>query len=121
MGTKKFVIIGLVVLILVGFVLVTNQATPGKYDSFAKCLGAKDAKMYGAYWCSHCQNQKKEFGNSFQYVNYVECDAAGTNPQPQLCTAAGIRGYPTWVIDGKKYEGELSLDEIATYSGCTLN
>ena len=29
--------------------------------------------MYGAYWCPHCQAQKKVFGESFQYVPYVEC------------------------------------------------
>ena len=32
-------------------------------DALAQCLTAKGVKMYGAYWCSHCQNQKKAFGD----------------------------------------------------------
>ena len=38
-------------------------------DSFAKCLSAKGVKMYGAWWCPHCKDQKESFGYSFQYVN----------------------------------------------------
>jgi hypothetical protein len=43
------------------------------YDQFAKCLAAKNAKMYGLYWCPHCLEQKKMFGKSIQYVPYQEC------------------------------------------------
>ena len=43
-----------------------------KYDSFAKCIASKNAKMYGLYWCPHCGDQKREFGASFRYVPYVE-------------------------------------------------
>ena len=44
-----------------------------KYDSFAKCLAAQQAKMYGLYWCPHCAEQKGMFGASFRYVPYQEC------------------------------------------------
>jgi len=27
-----------------------------------------------------------------------------------------VRAYPTWVIDGQKYEGVLSLDRLAELS-----
>lgn len=44
-------------------------------DSLAKCLSDKGVKMYGAFWCGHCQNQKAEFnGNLEKYNIYVECD-----------------------------------------------
>jgi thiol-disulfide isomerase/thioredoxin len=33
--------------------------SPGKYDEFAKCLTDNGAKFYGAFWCPHCQAQKK--------------------------------------------------------------
>lgn len=29
--------------------------------------------MYGSVNCPHCQKQKAMFGDSFQYVTYVEC------------------------------------------------
>ena len=35
------------------------------------------AQMFGAYWCPHCQEQKKKFGDAFSAVDYVECDPGG--------------------------------------------
>ena len=97
----------------------TGGGTAGSsLDVFAKCLTAKGVKMYGAYWCPHCQAQKDMFGEAFQYVDYVECEGAQGNPS--ACAAAGIQGYPTWIINGKKLEGEQSFDGLATESGCTL-
>ena len=74
--------------------------------------------MYGAYWCSHCQNQKKAFGDSFQYIDYVECAADGPNGNPTTCELAGINGYPTWVIKSAQYSGEQDLGALAKIAGC---
>jgi hypothetical protein len=52
-------------------------------------------------------------------MTYVECDPAGTNPQPQVCQTAGIQSYPTWEINGEFYQGTRSLDELADLSGYT--
>jgi 2-hydroxychromene-2-carboxylate isomerase len=30
----------------------------------------------------------------------------------QACSDIGIRGFPTWVINGKNYEGEQSLENL---------
>ena len=77
--------------------------------------------MYGAYWCSHCQNQKKAFGNSWQYVKYIECALPGGQAQTEVCLQAGIKVYPTWEFaDDQKIEGELSLSELATKTNCVL-
>ena len=76
-----------------------------------------NAKMYGAYWCPACTKQKELFGNAFKSVQYIECDARGTNPKPELCKQANIRAYPTWEINGKKYEGVFPLSALAQLSG----
>lgn len=89
-----------------------------KKDALAKCLTEKGAKMYGAYWCPHCQSQKKDFGDSFQYVDYVECAANGPNANPAACKDAGIQGFPTWIIGGVQYSGEQSLSTLAKVAGC---
>jgi len=86
-----------------------------KNAALAKCLTEKGAKMYGASWCSHCANQKKMFGDAFQYIDYVECDTTGQ----EECNSAGIEGYPTWTINGQKYPGETSLENLAQLSGCS--
>lgn len=88
---------------------------PGEYDALAQCLTEKDVVMYGTEWCSHCQNQKKEFGKSFQYIDYVDCDF-----QKSECDKAGVKGYPTWVIDKTNYPGEQPLYRLASLSGCEL-
>ena len=93
-----------------------NSNEPSKYDSFAQCIAKSNLTMYGAVWCPHCQNQKKEFGTAFKYVPYVECP-----DNIKLCTDKGVTGYPTWITaDGKKLVGEQPLEKLAEVSGCQL-
>ncbi|MEK6954214.1 MAG: hypothetical protein AABX01_04355 [Candidatus Micrarchaeota archaeon] len=120
MAVSKLIIAGLVAVILIGGVLLFASAAPGQYDSFAQCLTKNNAVMYGAYWCSHCANQKKDFGNSFKYVNYVECDAGGVNAKVALCRERGITSYPTWEIGGKMYTGEQNLATLSALTSCPL-
>ncbi len=87
-------------------------------DSFAQCLTDKGAVFYGAYWCPHCNNQKELFGSSMKFVKYVECATQGTNDQTAACNAAGITGYPTWIINGEQYSGEQSFAKLASLTGC---
>ena len=88
-------------------------------EKLAKCLTAAGAKMYGAYWCPHCADQKKLFGDSFKFVSYVECDAKGENANPETCKKAGIEGYPTWIFsDGKKVTGTQKLAKLSELSNC---
>lgn len=89
-------------------------------EDFAKCLSVKGAKMYGAFWCGHCQNQKKSFGDSWKFVSYVECDPRGENPETELCLSKKIQGYPAWEINNQLYPGEMSFEELAELSGCEL-
>lgn len=92
------------------------KAAPSKYDGFAQCLAEKGLTMYGASWCPHCQNEKKNFGNAVKYIKYVECP-----DNVQLCTSLGIQGYPTWIeANGTKHEGEQGLEGLAKISGCQL-
>ena len=105
-------VVGGVVLLLAGKNLRGNYPT-GNYDEFAKCLSEKGVSMYGTSWCSHCNNQKKAFGGSFQYVNYVEC-----TENEDLCNEKGITGYPTWIIDGKQYSGGQTFSRLSELTGC---
>ncbi len=84
----------------------------------ARHLHQVGAKMYGAYWCPHCQEQKELFGEpAFAIINYIECDPNGKSPQAQRCKADGITGYPTWEIQGQFYPGRFSLEKLADLSG----
>ena len=129
MQTKKFypyisTIIVAVVILGAIYIFSGKQAIDGKYpntpaplDSFAQCLASKKITMYGAVWCSHCQNEKAGFGNSFRFVPYVECP-----DNIQMCLDKGVKGYPTWIFgDGRIFEGEQGVQKLSELSGCPLN
>jgi hypothetical protein len=84
----------------------------------ARHLRSIGAKMYGAYWCPHCHDQMKLFGKTaYPLLPYVECAQDGKNSQTDLCSKAGIQGFPTWIIKGQTYEGTQTLQNLAVVSG----
>jgi len=124
MQTKmKFIIfIVLVVVIIGGFGIYSavKPQGPGKLDGFAQCIKSSGAEFYGAFWCSHCKEQKNEFGSSAQYLPYIEC-ANPDNTQTQICIDKKIKGYPTWIFkDGSTLSGKLSFETLAEKTQCVL-
>jgi uncharacterized membrane protein len=81
-------------------------------------LTSVGAKMYGAYWCPHCIEQKEIFGGAARRLPYIEC-ATGPqgSPQAEPCRAASIRLYPTWIIGGVRFEEVLSQARLAEITG----
>jgi hypothetical protein len=92
-----------------------------KLDRFAKCLAEKKATMYGSFLCPHCDDQKKLFGSSFQYVPYVECSERGSRQMTFPCMVAHIRFTPTWIFeDGERRVGLQPLKGLSEKTGCAL-
>jgi hypothetical protein len=94
-----------------------------KHDAFAHCLSDRGAKMYGAWWCPHCIEQKEKFAASFEYVNYVECGIKGdTHGQSQVCKDENVKHYPTWQFPptGERVDRIFSLEELSDRTGCPL-
>lgn len=118
---NNVLIYGVIIALLAAAYLAGRYYRDHKHDSFAKCLAAKNAKMYGLYWCPHCADQKAEFGKSFHYVPYVECAIKGSRELAPECKAAGVKLFPSWQfgVEPPK-EGVLSLEEISQKSGCSL-
>jgi uncharacterized membrane protein len=76
-------------------------------------LKGLNTRFFGAYWCSHCYEQKQRLGKeAMANVQYIECSKEGLNSQNDLCKERGIPGYPTWEIGGNLYPGEMYLDEL---------
>jgi uncharacterized membrane protein/glutaredoxin len=104
---------------LPGMLPITTTSGPAEI-SLANHLNKINAKMYGAYWCPHCHDQKQLFGQqAFAKVPYVECDSNGPKAQPEVCKAEKIQGFPTWKIKGKSLSGTQSLTELAKVSAYT--
>lgn len=106
----------IILLVSFGIYYTVKNSQRFDYDNFAKCLSEKDFTMYGAVWCSHCKDQKKMFGTSFQYIKYVEC-----TENEAVCNAKGITGFPSWTnSNGEKFEGSQPLKKLSELSGCAL-
>lgn len=116
-----------------------NPEQVEKLKSIANCLADKGVKEYGAFWCPHCAEQKKLFGEADEIIKsrgvYVECDprcvrdesgnlpkaCRGIEGKPDLCLDKGVEGYPTWEFpDGSMMQGVMQPDELAKKAGCGL-
>ena len=123
---KKTAITAIVLLVLVigGIGLLAYpsfQSGPTNLGPFATCLKDKGVVFYGAFWCPHCQNQKKMFGTAADQLPYVECSTPDGQGRTQACVEKEIKGYPTWVFpDGTRLSGEIPLQTLADKSSCSL-
>ncbi|NCN99003.1 hypothetical protein GW923_02360 [Candidatus Pacearchaeota archaeon] len=117
---NRNIVLGIVlVIILIGAIYLMLPKDSGDYDEFAQCLTDSGAKMYGAFWCSHCTNQKKMFGTSWSNINYIECSTPGGDGQTLECQQAGISGYPTWEFaDSSRISGEVTIAQLSQKTGC---
>ncbi|KAK4790375.1 hypothetical protein SAY86_017679 [Trapa natans] len=103
---------------------ITTESSPFTV-SLARHLRSIGAKMYGAFWCSHCLEQKQIFGKeAAKILDYVECFPNGYKKGTKIekaCADASIEGFPTWIINGQVLSGEQELSELARLSGFESN
>ncbi|NVN96776.1 hypothetical protein HXX01_00825 [Candidatus Nomurabacteria bacterium] len=123
MNIKFFAIFSVAVILIVGGLgLFMNRDSfkPSKLEPFAQCLKASGAEFYGAFWCPHCQEQKKEFGSAAKSLPYIECSNADQT-QTQICKDKKIESYPTWIFkDGSIVTGKMELTSLADKTQCVL-
>jgi len=113
---KKAIILGL--LVLLAFVVGCSSSADvvvdtENYDEFAKWLTDEGIVMVGAEWCGYCNQEKEEFGDSFQYVTFIDAVY-----EPELASSYGVAGYPTWVLaDGTQIAGYRSIETLMEETG----
>ena len=99
---------------------IISGTVSGPNLALAQCLKENGIVFYGAFWCPHCEKQKKDFGEAAPALPYVECSTPDSKDQTPICKAKGITSYPTWVFpDGSRLTGEQSLELLATKGSCT--
>jgi len=119
----RWAIYGVLIVAAFGGAYYLGLRSQHKYDGFAHCLTDRGVKMYGAFWCPHCIEQKEKFGASFEYAPYVECGVKGAaTGKTQVCQDAGIQHYPTWQFPptGERVERVFSVQELSDRTGCAL-
>jgi glutaredoxin len=119
LAAGRVALAAIVILLVHGTNIRPEEEPTGPEDpqvrALAEHLADKGVLFYGASWCPHCQEQKRMFGASAKRLPYVECNLAGpTAPQASACSAAGVNTYPTWVINGRRFVGQvMTLAELA--------
>jgi hypothetical protein len=119
----RMAVYGAVVLVAFGVSYYLGYRRQHRYDGFARCLSDRGLKMYGAWWCPHCTEQKEKFGASFEYAPYIECGVKGDlRAKAQVCQDADIKHFPTWQFPptGERVERVFTLEELSDRSGCAL-
>jgi hypothetical protein len=82
-------------------------------NQIAQCLWQKWVKMYWTETCSHCIDQKELFGDSFKYINYIDC-AKDTN------ACAKLQWTPTREFSGwELLEGKQTISTLAEKAWCS--
>lgn len=108
---------------------IQSSAGPGtKYDSFAQCLDERGFKMYGSVTCAFCARQRVLFGDSFRFIEEIECDPRNPDNVAELCIAKNIERTPTWMQEDEegnelyRFEAGLQpLKKLSEVSGCPLS
>ena len=86
-------------------------------QALATHLNDSGARFYGAYWCPACQEQKKLFTASVDRLPYIECTPEGRGgPRAVDCLTRNIEQYPTWIIDGQRHTGVVSVGRLGRLS-----
>lgn len=111
-----------------------KEALAQKYDmkAFAQCLKNNGAVFYGAFWCQHCAETKRQFAEAVTELPYVECSTPDGRGQLPVCIEKKIESYPTWEFkDGSRLGGSLasviegevnkmSLRDLANAAQCPI-
>lgn len=116
---KKLLTLSITAIVI--FAGCAGEPQDGQYAELAQCLTNKNVKMYGAFWCPNCEDQKKLFGDDVRYITYVECDPRGENADRDACIKAGVERYPTWVFPGQDpVIGTTSPEELGEKANCEV-
>lgn len=111
------------ILIIVGLVfigiLIINYKKNGPNDlesleETAKCIGNRST-LYIQLGCHACEIQEEKFGDSFKYLNVIDCYKQENR---QECIDKPIRATPTWFIKGEEYLGVQSIDKLKELTNC---
>ena len=82
--------------------------------SLANHLKQNGVIKYSAYWCPNCHEQAELFGKkAYKKLSVIECARDGKNSQTELCIEKGIKGFPSWEINGEIFLGVKTLEELS--------
>ncbi|MBI4140006.1 vitamin K epoxide reductase family protein [Candidatus Woesearchaeota archaeon] len=115
----------IIVVLIISYTFFTAPTGPRVPNTFTQCLTEAGLVEYGSYTCSACLAQKKLLGPAFKYINYIECNPSGPNPDMVRCRKVPVEFTPTWTVEKNgtitnKKVGYLTLQQLSILSGCEV-
>ena len=108
---KRWITLILVAVVIIFAIVIMSVRGNGHTDKdVVKCIGAKST-LYVQLGCHACEKQEDLFGNNTAYLNIVDCYY-----EREKCPA--IEYTPTWIINGNKYVGVHSVEDLQKLTGC---
>ncbi len=122
MGVFKVVrSVVLLIVLVVGLYFVANSITnvTGYFVSevnseFEGCLNDRDIVLYVD---NYDMMELKELQTA-DFLGSVEISGCILNKFD--CAKKGVSEYPTWIIEGEKVVGDISIFELADMAGCDM-
>lgn len=117
------IIVLILIIVVISYILLNNggdgNGNPingtnpiNSSNETINCI-AKNSKVYISTGCVACAAQERIFGKEFKYLNITDCKIT-----PQECIEKNIINVPTWFINGKKYEGVHTIEQLKNLTGC---
>jgi len=110
MRKKVWITISIILLILLVSYVILNRTHQKISEITTRCIGG-NSTLYVQLGCHACETQKEMFGKNSQYLNIIDCWY-----NREKCSE--IKYTPTWIINGEKYVGVTSIDELKELTGC---
>jgi hypothetical protein len=108
---KVYIILIAVVVAIV--LIITYLKSDGDSDEKTIQCIADNSILIVKEGCSACAYQKSILGGDLSKFNVTDCAY-----ETQRCAELGIEHIPTWIIDGEKYEGAQSIEQLKNLTGC---
>ena len=86
-----------------------------KKSDLKKCLEDKDVRLF-----INSEEAAESLGNMVvsDYLNNVKIVNCARNNK--ICLQENINEFPTWIVEGRTINREISAEELADFSGCLL-
>ena len=116
--------IGILVLLVVVFYLVTSAITKFtgysifetfKERDFKECLKENNIILYINSRDTLATLDELKTSDYLRSVEVYNCFL-----DKSYCDNEGVDFYPTWDKDGKKIEGDINVNSLSEFSGCSL-
>ena len=112
MNKSSAITLIVIIAVIIFAVYLIVQDTGSANEELVKCIGER-SELYIQLGCHACETQEKMFGDSYKFLNVVDCW-----DERDKCIEKGIEATPTWIINGEKFRGVQSIDTLKRRTEC---